>query len=62
MFEVMTVVHPDAGVVCHERDVVGLAGQHVERVDPPRASDGRHPVASQHHLVVARGDSLRAQF
>ena len=46
------MVHPDPRVVGHERDVVGLAVLHVERVHPPRAAGRRHPVAGQHHGVV----------
>src|SRR5829696_10567331 len=53
VFEVVAVVHPDAGVVGHEGDVVGLVSQDVERVNPPRASDGRYPVAGQYDHMMA---------
>ena len=41
------------GLSADERDVVRLAVGHVQRVHPPRAAAGRHPVAGEHHRVVA---------
>jgi hypothetical protein len=53
MVEVVAVVHPDAGVVGNEGDLVGLAVLHVQRVDPPRAAGGGHTVPAQDDGMVA---------
>ena len=52
MGEGVAVVAPDPRVVGDERDLVGLARMHVERVDPPRTAGCRFAVAGQHEDVV----------
>src|SRR3954452_17556892 len=42
VLEVVAVIHPDARVVGHESEVVGLAVLDVEGVEPPGAAGGLH--------------------
>src|SRR5215217_6593359 len=51
--EVVAVVHPDAGVIGAEGDLVGLAWRDVEGVRPPRASADAYAVAREYEHVVA---------
>src|SRR5215210_1915834 len=53
MVEVVAVVHPDAGIVGLEGDLVGLAGRDVEGIRPPRAAAYGFAVAAQDEHVVA---------
>ena len=43
--EMVAVVEPDARVVRNERNVIGLAFEHVQRVDPPRAAGSGDAIA-----------------
>src|SRR3954451_15049516 len=52
VLEVVAVIHPDARVVGHESDVVGLTVLDVEGVEPPGAAGGLHAVAGQDYRVV----------
>src|SRR5688500_11881422 len=52
MLEMVAMIHPNARVVSNEGNVVRLAVEYVQRVDPPRAARGSDAVAGQHHAVM----------
>src|SRR4029450_2254139 len=53
MLEMVAMIEPDSGIHGHERDVVPLAVEHVQRVDPPRAARRGDAVAREHDGVMS---------